>query len=68
MLVQNPLLTVAQVAEHIGWSTKHVRALIARGDLNASVLPGRAGTRGLIRVRLVDLDALLDKPAQYRDG
>ena len=56
----DPLLSVAEVAEHIGCSTKHVRALIARGDLKASVLPGRTGTRGLTRVRLADLDALLD--------
>ena len=38
MLSDNPLLTVAEVAEHIGCSDKHVRALIKRGDLKASHL------------------------------
>jgi excisionase family DNA binding protein len=59
----SPLLTVAEVADHLKCSDKHVRALIKRGDLKASTLPGRTGTRGLIRVRPADLDALLDANA-----
>ena len=58
-----PLLSVADVAAHIGCSTKHVRLLIDRGDLKASHLAGRMGTRGLTRVRLADLDAMLDASA-----
>jgi excisionase family DNA binding protein len=56
----DPLLTTAEVAKRLHCSTKHVRALVARGDLKAVHLLGRTGTRGLTRVRPADLDALLD--------
>jgi len=42
----------------------HIRAMIARGALKASHLPGRTGTRGILRIRLSDLDALLDRAVQ----
>lgn len=64
MPADNPILSVAEVSEHLKCSTKHVRALIARGDLKASTLPGRTGTRGILRVRLSDVDALLDHTVQ----
>jgi hypothetical protein len=62
----DPLLKIADVAERLGSSTKHVGALIKRGDLKACRLPGRTGTRGLIRIPTSALNALLDKSADWR--
>jgi excisionase family DNA binding protein len=49
------LLTVSDVADRVGLSTKAVRRAIERGDLAASKLCGR------IRVRREDLDRWIDE-------
>ena len=53
--VPDPLLTIAEVARHLGVCERQVRTYIARGELQAV----RLGRQGHIRIRPADLDRFL---------
>lgn len=59
------LLRIDEVAQRIGCTGRHVRALISRGDMPAVELPRSPGAKTAERrVRITDLKAWMDRLAE----
>lgn len=59
--VEPRLVSVEQAATRLGIGRTLLHQLIARGELTAITLRSTPGARGTLRLKLVDVDAYIDR-------